>query len=68
VTLIRIICRTHGFPDDLMTYGLISGVWTSMFALGAFVGPSLSGILFDYVGFRIGTLFVLGLQLLLVRE
>ena len=28
----------NGFPDNLSTYGLISGMWTSTFALGAFIG------------------------------
>ena len=29
-----------GFPDTIDTYGLISGLWTSVFAFGAFVGKS----------------------------
>ena len=27
-----------GFPDTIDTYGLISGLWTSVFAFGAFIG------------------------------
>ena len=27
-----------GFPDTIDTYGLVSGLWTSVFAFGAFVG------------------------------
>lgn len=42
----------NGFPDDLSTYGLISGLWTSTFALGAFIGPSAAGFLFDTIGFE----------------
>jgi MFS family permease len=49
---------SYGFPNNLETYGLISGLWTSTFALGAFVGPSIAGILYDSVGFRNGTMFV----------
>ncbi|KAK3923553.1 MFS-type transporter SLC18B1 [Frankliniella fusca] len=52
----------HGFPNNLETYGLISGLWTSTFALGAFIGPSVGGILLDYVGFRNGSMFVVGLN------
>jgi len=48
-----------GLPDNIETYGLISGLWTSAFALGAFVGPSVSGALFDSVGFRKATIFVI---------
>ncbi|XP_057364679.1 MFS-type transporter SLC18B1-like [Daphnia carinata] len=55
----------HGFPNNLSTYGLVSGLWTSTFALGAFVGPSIAGILFDHVGFRYSTLFVITTNALL---
>ncbi|XP_014240079.1 MFS-type transporter SLC18B1-like isoform X2 [Cimex lectularius] len=48
-----------GFPDDLSTYGIISGLWSSSFALGAFIGPSISGYLFDLVGFQYGSIFVM---------
>ncbi|XP_063708219.1 MFS-type transporter SLC18B1-like isoform X2 [Culicoides brevitarsis] len=54
----------HGLPDNIETYGLISGLWTSTFAFGAFVGPSVSGFLFDSVGFRASTLFIIGLHLI----
>ena len=46
-----------GFPDDISTYSMISSIWTSAFALGAFVGPTVSGALFDAVGFEWSTLF-----------
>lgn len=49
----------HGLPNNIETYGLISGLWTSTFAFGAFVGPSVSGCLFDTVGFRASTLFII---------
>ena len=32
-----------GFPDNLGTYSIISSIWTSAFALGAFVGPTAAG-------------------------
>lgn len=52
----------HGFANNLETYGLISGLWTSTFALGAFIGPSIAGILYDIVGFGAATLFVIVLS------
>lgn len=55
-----------GLPDDIQTYSLVSGVWTSMFALGAFTGATCSGLLYDIVGFRMGTFSILGLQLFVV--
>lgn len=50
-------------PDSIETYGLISGLWTSTFALGAFIGPSVSGALYDTIGFRQSTIFVIGVHL-----
>lgn len=55
-----------GFPDTVDTYGLISGLWTSVFALGAFIGPTVAGILFDAVGFPWGALFVVVNQVVVV--
>lgn len=52
-----------GLPDNIETYGLISGLWTSTFALGAFIGPSVSGLLYDSIGFRQSTIFVIGVHL-----
>lgn len=56
---------SNGFPDDLGTYGLVSGIWTSAFALGCFVGPSAGGVLFDHIGFRWATVIVAALHVLL---
>ncbi|ODM97437.1 MFS-type transporter SLC18B1 [Orchesella cincta] len=55
-----------GYADDVRTYGLTSGLWTSMTALGFFLGPVAGGLLEDVVGFRWGTLFILTQQLILV--
>lgn len=55
----------HGYPDNLNTYGLVSALWSSAFALGAFVGPSVAGLLYDNFGFRTGSLFILFEQALL---
>ncbi|KAK8750476.1 hypothetical protein OTU49_014847 [Cherax quadricarinatus] len=54
----------NGFPDDLHTYGLVSGIWTSTFALGCFIGPSVGGVLLDLVGFKWASVFVAGLHAL----
>ncbi len=32
------------------------GIWTSSFALGNFIGPSVGGFLFGYLGFPLTTL------------
>ncbi|KAG4080250.1 hypothetical protein HA402_010742 [Bradysia odoriphaga] len=52
----------NGLPDNIETYGLISGLWTSTFALGAFIGPSVSGALYDSIGFRESTIFIVSLH------
>ncbi|XP_026323655.1 MFS-type transporter SLC18B1-like isoform X2 [Hyposmocoma kahamanoa] len=52
-----------GLPNTIETYGLVSGMWTSTFALGAFIGPTISGLLFDSIGFRSSTLFICILHL-----
>lgn len=43
---------------------MISGLWTSSFALGAFIGPSISGILYDSIGFRHSSVFVCAVHML----
>ena len=52
----------YGMPDNIETNGLISGMWTSSFALGAFIGPSCTGPLLDSLGFSNSTMFVMGLH------
>lgn len=49
----------NGFEDGIETYGLISGLWTSVFAFGAFIGPSISGYLYDHTGFRNSVYFII---------
>lgn len=56
----------EGFPDDITTYGLISGLWASSFSLGDFIGPSVAGALNDWVGFRYGSLFIVVVHVLVV--
>jgi MFS family permease len=58
--------RANGFADDIATYGMVSGLWTSFFSLGAFVGPTVGGVLYDTVGFRNGTLFPVSMNGLVV--
>ena len=54
------------YPDSVSTFSLVSGVWTSSFALGNFVGPTIAGMLYDQVGFRWGTAPVQAVLLLMV--
>ncbi|XP_071440009.1 MFS-type transporter SLC18B1-like [Hetaerina americana] len=56
----------NGFSDDLCTYALVSGLWASAFSFGAFLGPSVAGILFDHFGFRLGTIFIMVTQAIML--
>ncbi|CAL4108385.1 unnamed protein product, partial [Meganyctiphanes norvegica] len=57
---------SNGFTEGLSTYGLVSGLWTSVFALGCFIGPSLGGLILDSIGFQWGTVFVVVLHILVL--
>jgi len=59
--------HNNGFPKTLATNGLISGVFTSTFSLGCFIGPSIGGYLLDYFGFRWGSLIPLILHLIVIN-
>jgi MFS family permease len=45
----------EGCPDDVITYSLVSGWWTSVENLGEVIGSSLGGVLIDYFDFDVGT-------------
>jgi len=55
-----------GFPDNVATYSVVSGLWASVLALGLFIGPSVAGYLFDTVGFQWGSTFVVAAGALLI--
>ncbi|CAG7827380.1 unnamed protein product, partial [Allacma fusca] len=42
-----------GYSDDLSTYGVIAGIWSSMYSLGEVIGPSLGGFLLENYGFPV---------------
>jgi MFS family permease len=67
VLTLRYFFSAVGFPDGVETYGVVAGLWMSMFALGNCVGPSVAGLLVDAFDYKTGTLFVMGLQLIVVR-
>jgi len=56
----------RGFPDDISTYSTISSIWTSSFALGAFVGPTTAGALYEVIGFSWAMVFTGGWSLLVL--
>lgn len=50
-------------PDNMSTFGLLSGIFSSAFSLGLFLGPLIGGILLDHVGYQWGSLGIFSLQL-----
>uniref|UniRef100_A0A914QTT0 Major facilitator superfamily (MFS) profile domain-containing protein n=1 Tax=Panagrolaimus davidi TaxID=227884 RepID=A0A914QTT0_9BILA len=44
--------KKHGFDDSSRTYGAVSGIFQSAFALGSFIGPALGGYGVKYIGFE----------------
>lgn len=53
-----------GFPDTIDTYGLVSGLWTSAFAFGAFLGPVVGGALYSYVTFDWAILMIVVMEII----
>ncbi|CAH1781928.1 unnamed protein product [Owenia fusiformis] len=49
-----------GYPDNLETYGITSGLYTSAYSIGGFAGAIGGGSLLDKVGFP-WTAFIMGL-------
>uniref|UniRef100_T1JJ27 Major facilitator superfamily (MFS) profile domain-containing protein n=1 Tax=Strigamia maritima TaxID=126957 RepID=T1JJ27_STRMM len=56
----------YGYSDSFQTYGMISGVWAAFFEFGHFVGPSMSGVIYDLLGFRVASQIILIFQLIMV--
>ncbi|XP_064480850.1 MFS-type transporter SLC18B1-like [Ornithodoros turicata] len=52
-----------GMQDDVATYGLVSGLWSSMYSLGEVLGPSIGGVFLDVVGFPWASTIISGVSL-----
>jgi len=52
-----------GFPDTIDTYGLVSGLWTSVFAFGAFLGPVVGGALYSSITFDWAILMIVAMEI-----
>lgn len=48
-------------PNGIETFGIISAVWTSSVAFGSFIGPTVSGYLYDQFQFGKASIFIIGL-------
>ena len=52
----------EGFGDRIETYALISGLITSLYSAGAFIGPSVGGALVQSLAFRKASIFPLSIE------
>ncbi|KJH44148.1 transporter, major facilitator family protein [Dictyocaulus viviparus] len=43
--------KDNGYDDSFQTYGCVSGVFQSAFALGGFMGPTVGGFAVEKIGF-----------------
>ncbi|XP_064480806.1 MFS-type transporter SLC18B1-like isoform X2 [Ornithodoros turicata] len=51
-----------GLPNNLSTFAILSGLFSSSFSLGLFIGPIIGGALLDRFGYAWSSTFVFGLQ------
>ncbi|XP_064455374.1 MFS-type transporter SLC18B1-like isoform X2 [Ornithodoros turicata] len=58
--------KVKRLPDNLSTFALLSGIFSSAFSLGLFAGPVIGGLLMDYVGYAWGSLGIFSLQLAVI--
>ena len=54
----QIAAVTAGLPDAADTQAVVAGLFTSAFAAGNFFGPTISGVLYDVVGFSYNSLII----------
>lgn len=43
--------KQAGYDDNVLTYSIVSGYWSSMFALGETIGPIIGGFATQYLSF-----------------
>lgn len=53
----------RGFPDNVRTYSLVSGLWSCVYSLGEVTGPSFGGLFVDLYEFSNGCTLVAGFSL-----
>uniref|UniRef100_A0A0N4Z5W6 MFS domain-containing protein n=1 Tax=Parastrongyloides trichosuri TaxID=131310 RepID=A0A0N4Z5W6_PARTI len=50
--------KEKGYEDNFQTYGCVSGIFQSAFALGGFLGPTLGGFSAEWLGFNWTVAFI----------
>ncbi|CAD6189330.1 unnamed protein product [Caenorhabditis auriculariae] len=59
------VIRKHGYEANMHTYGCVSGIFQSAFALGSFFGPTLGGFATEKIGFEWTTTYIAGFHVIL---
>jgi MFS family permease len=55
-----------GMPDNKSTFGVCSSIYHTSTSVGAFLGPSIGGLLLDHVGYADSTYFLFSFELILI--
>ncbi|GFS28040.1 MFS-type transporter SLC18B1-like [Elysia marginata] len=53
--------RELGFPDNFSTFGMVSGLFVANFHFGAFLGPTVGGVLVEKIGFEYSSTVIAGI-------
>lgn len=53
--------KQHGMPDDITTHGVLSGIFNATASIGAFLGPTVSGLTEHYISFEWSTVVLAGI-------
>uniref|UniRef100_A0A0K0FB53 MFS-type transporter SLC18B1 (inferred by orthology to a human protein) n=1 Tax=Strongyloides venezuelensis TaxID=75913 RepID=A0A0K0FB53_STRVS len=54
----NIITNEYGYPNDMNTSGILSGMFTCVFSLGGFIGPTIGAILVQYYQYTIASTII----------
>jgi MFS family permease len=58
--------KDNGYDDSFQTYGCVSGVFQSAFALGAFLGPTIGSVSVQKIGFAWTTSIIAAVNLVFI--
>ena len=58
--------RDLGFEDNIDTYGIVSGLYNSIYCFGAFLGPTVGGWMMEEWGFGWAATVIAGIYVLAV--
>lgn len=51
-----------GYSDNVVTHGILSGLWSGFYSLGEVIGPGLGGALLERYGFAVAATVISGIN------